>query len=67
MLVTFMTNNIHIHVCDLLDSTCGHCRPLSALILSQRDLRRSLSKWYINVCDAIIVTMHDMNVYLEVV
>ena len=27
-------------------------RPLSALILLQRDLRRPLSKWYNNVCDA---------------
>jgi hypothetical protein len=57
----------HIYACDLLDSTCGHCRHLSALILLQRDLRRSLSKWYDNVWDAIIVTLHDMNVYLEVV
>jgi hypothetical protein len=42
-------------------------RPLSALILLQRELRRSLSKWYNNVCDAVMVTLHDMYVYLEVV
>ena len=42
------------------------CRPLSALIFLQRDLRRPLSKWYNNVCDAVMVTLHDMYVYLEV-
>jgi hypothetical protein len=42
-------------------------RPLFALILLQRDLRRPLSKWYNNVCDAVMVTLHDMYVYLQVV